>query len=412
MRALLLREASALRKQLSSWRRHFHQYPEIGFEEERTARYIRAELKRLGLAPRPPSVGTDVVVDLTVPAATRTVALRADIDALPVQEESRSSYRSRHPGCAHLCGHDAHAAMLLGAAALLRRHQGDLGVNVRLLFQPAEERPPGGAQALIDAGLLGDVDEIFGLHVDSRLPVGVVASRPGAIMAAADGFEVRFIGRGGHAASPHLNRDPVPAAAQAVLALQTIVSRYTDPTEPVVVSVCVVEGGTAFNVTPEVVRFAGTVRTVSRRHRLAVPRLMKRILTGVARSAGVRVELLYSFYYGPTVNHRESVAYAAETVVALTGRRTAYRQATLRMGAEDFACYLERVPGAFIFLGSRGPAARTRSNHHSPRFDIDERVLPLGAALAAGLALGQGKRAAGSTKAGCPPCGRDSTKAL
>jgi amidohydrolase len=236
------------------------------------------------------------------------------------------------------------------------------------------------------------VDEIFGLHVDSRLPLGVVASRPGAIMAAADGFEVRFIGRGGHAASPHLNRDPVPAAAQAILALQTIASRYTDPTEPVVVSVCAVEGGTAFNVTPEVVRLGGTVRTVSRRHRLAVPRLMKRILTGVAHSAGVRVELIYSMYYGPTVNHRASVAYAARTAVALTGRRTTYRQAGIRMGAEDFACYLERVPGAFLFLGSQGPTARTRFNHHSPRFDIDERVLPLGAALAAGLALGQGQR--------------------
>jgi amidohydrolase len=392
MRAPLLREASALRKQLSSWRRHFHRYPELGFEEEKTARYIRAELKRLGLTPRPPAVGTDVVVDLTVRGARRTVALRADIDALPVEEESRTSYRSRHPGCAHLCGHDAHTAMLLGAAMLLRRHRSELAVNVRLLFQPAEERPPGGAQALIDAGLLGDVDEIFGLHVDSRLPFGVVASRAGAIMAAADGFEVRFVGRGGHAASPHLNRDPVPAAAQAILALQTIASRYTDPTEPVVVSVCAVEGGTAFNVTPEVVRLAGTVRTVSRRHRLAVPRLMKRILTGVAHSAGVRVELIYSMYYGPTVNHRASVAYAAQTAVALTGRRTTYRQAGIRMGAEDFACYLERVPGAFLFLGSQGPTARTRFNHHSPRFDIDERVLPLGAALAAGLALGQGRR--------------------
>jgi amidohydrolase len=393
MRAPLLREASTLRRQLISWRRHFHQYPELGFEEEKTSRYIRAELKRMGLTARPPVVGTDVVVDLPVPGAKRTVALRADIDALPVQEASHTPYRSRHPGRAHLCGHDAHTAMLLGAAVLLRRHRGDLAVNVRLLFQPAEERPPGGAQALIDAGLLGDVDEIFGLHVDSRLPVGVVASRAGAIMAAADGFEARFIGRGGHAASPHLNLDPVPAAAEAILALQTIASRYTDPTEPVVVSVCMVEGGTAFNVTPEVVRLAGTVRTVSRAHRLLVPRLMKRILTGVARSAGIRAELTYSLYYGPTVNHPESVAYAAQAAIALTGRRTTYRQAKIRMGAEDFACYLERVPGAFIFLGSRGPAARTRANHHSPRFDIDERVLPLGAALAASLALGQGRRA-------------------
>ena len=402
MRAPLLREAFTLRQQLSRWRRHFHQYPELGFEEEKTARTIRAELKRLGLAPRPPVVGTDVIVDLAVPGAKRTVALRADIDALPVQEESHTSYRSRHPGRAHLCGHDAHTAMLLGAALLLRRHQRDLAVNVRLLFQPAEELPPGGAQALIEAGVLRDVDEIFGLHVDSRLPLGVVASRPGAIMAAADGFEARFIGRGGHAASPHLNLDPVPATAQAILALQSIASRYTNPIEPVVVSVCVVEGGAAFNVTPEVVRLSGTVRTVSRRHRLTVPRLMRRILTGVARAAGVHVELTYSLYYGPTVNHPASVAYAAQTALALTGRRATYRQAEIRMGAEDFACYLEKVPGAFIFLGSRGATARTRANHHSPRFDIDERVLPLGTALAASLALSQGKRVAATLRGTAP----------
>jgi len=210
-------------------------------------------------------------------------------------------------------------------------------------------------------------------------------------MAAADGFEARLIGRGGHAASPHLNRDPVPPAAQAVLALQAIASRYTNPTEPVVVSVCVLEGGSAFNVTPQEVRLAGTVRTVTRSHRRAVPRLMKRILSGVARSAGVGMELTYNLYYPPTANHAASVEFAARKVRELTGRPQSYREAKLRMGAEDFACYLQKVPGAFVFLGTRGKAARSRFNHHSPHFDIDERALPLGAALLAALALGRGR---------------------
>lgn len=389
MSRALLEEARSLRRELIGWRRYLHQHPEVGFEERLTARYLRSQLRRLGLRPRRAVLGTDVVAEVTVPSATRTVALRADMDALPVEELGRASYRSRHPGRGHLCGHDAHMAMLLGAAALLQRHRSELGVNVRLLFQPAEERPPGGARGFIEAGLLDDVEEIFGLHVDSRLPVGVVASRPGPIMAAADGFEVRFLGHGGHAASPHLSRDPVPAAAQAVLALQQVASRFTDPTEPVVVSVCIVEGGTAFNVIPEEVRLAGTVRTVTRSHRLRVPRLMRRILSGVARSAGVKAEMTYNYYYPPTVNHPRSVQYLAETVRSLTGRKGAYREAEVRMGAEDFACYLEKVPGAFAFLGTRGRAPRTHFNHHNPHFDIDESALPLGSALLAALALGR-----------------------
>ena len=389
MTAALLKEAHGLRQELTNWRRHFHQYPEVGFEERQTARYLRAELRRLGLRPRRAVLKTDVVADLTVPAATRTIALRADMDALPVAESGRASYRSRHRGRGHLCGHDAHMAMLLGAATLLVRHRSELRVNVRLLFQPAEERPPGGARGLIEAGVLDGVEEIFGLHVDSRLAVGAVASRAGPIMAAIDGFEVRFHGRGGHAASPHLNRDPVPAAAQAVLALQQVASRLTDPTEPVVLSVCVLEGGTVFNVTPEEVRLTGTVRTVSRAQRLRVPRLMRRILNGVARSAGVEVEMTYNRYYPPTVNHADSVDYVARTVRALTGRKGDYREAKVRMGGEDFACYLEKVPGAFAFLGTRGKSPRTHFNHHSPHFDIDEGALPLGAALSAALALGK-----------------------
>ncbi|KPK79616.1 MAG: hypothetical protein AMJ81_12995 [Phycisphaerae bacterium SM23_33] len=387
MPAPLLKEARNLQKQLSAWRRHFHQHPEIGFEEKHTARYIRRVLRKLGLRPRSPVIKTDVVADLAARRATKTVALRADIDALPVQELGRSAYRSRNPGVAHLCGHDAHTAMLLGAAALLKGHHDQLEVNVRFLFQPAEERPPGGAQALVEAGVLDDVDEIFALHVDSSLPLGCVSSCAGPIMAAADGFEARLVGRGGHAASPHRNRDPVPAAAQAVLALQTIASRCTNPTEPVVVSVCVLEAGTAFNVIPEQVTLRGTVRTVTKRHRQAVPRLMRRILSGVARSAGIRAELDYNFYYPVSSNHAASVEFVADTARQLTGRRSAYRQAEVRMGAEDFSLYLEKTTGAFAFLGTRSKAKRTQANHHNPHFDIDERALPLGAALLASLAL-------------------------
>ncbi len=393
MSRTLLQEARALQKTLSHWRRHFHKHPELGFEERRTARHVRGQLRRLGLKPREPVFGTDVVADLAVAGAAKTVALRADMDALPVQELSHCKYRSVNDGVAHLCGHDAHTARRWGAARLLLGRREELGGNGRFLFQPAEERPPGGAAKLVEAGLLDDVDEIFGLHVDSRLPVGVVSSRPGPIMAAADGFEARFLGRGGHAASPHLNLDPVPVVAQAVLALQSVASRSTNPTEPVVLSVCKVHGGTAFNVTPEEVTIGGTVRTVTKKHRRAVPRLMKRILTGVARSGGMKVEFRYDFYYPPTANHPRSVAFLTKTVGQLTGNSRSFRQAEVRMGAEDFSCYLEKVPGAFAFLGTRSKARRTQHNHHSPYFDIDERALPLGAALLAALALGRSQSA-------------------
>jgi len=389
MAEALLSEAQGLRKQLTQWRRHFHKHPELGFQELGTSEYVRERLREMGLRPFPPFFGTDVVAELSAAGAAKTVALRADMDALPVQELSDHVYRSTNDGVAHLCGHDAHMAMLLGAAALLVRRKDELQVNVRLLFQPAEERPPGGAAKFVESGVLDGVEEIFGLHVDSRLPVGVLSTCAGPIMAAADGFEARVKGRGGHAASPHLSLDPIPVAAEAILALQSIASRFTNPTEPVVLSVCKVHAGTAFNVTPEEATIAGTVRTVTRKHRRQVPRLMRRTLTGIARSAGMTAELRYDFYYPPTVNDPKSTEYVVETIRKLTGRSRAFREARVRMGAEDFSCYLEKVPGAFVFLGSRGKHRQTRHNHHSPYFDVDEKALPLGAALLAALALGR-----------------------
>jgi len=371
-------------------RRDFHAHPELCFQEVRTSSLIAQELERLGIEVRKGLARTGVIGYLKVPQAKGTIAFRADMDALKMDEESDLPFRSRTPGVAHTCGHDAHMAMLLGAAKILSRLKADLPYNVKFVFQPCEECPPGGAETLIEAGVLKEVDEIYGLHIFSALDSGIFGVKEGPAMAAADKFEIEIKGKGGHGAMPHLTIDPIPLAAEAVLALRTIPSRHLDPTDSVVLSICEIHGGTAFNVIPETVALSGTVRTLSEKTRSEMPGMMEEVLRGIIEPQGATYKLDYQRGYCALHNDPGCVEKVRRSVRDLFGKE-ALREMPVIMVAEDFAYYLEHTKGAFIFLGVENEKIGANTPHHSPHFIIDEGALYRGIALPAHLAYAQSK---------------------
>lgn len=374
---------------LAGWRRRFHREPEMSFQERRTAEAIAAELGRLGLAVRAGVGGTGVVASLKGKAGGRCVALRADMDALPLQEETGRPYRSRIPGRMHACGHDAHCAILLGAARLLSREKSGIRGTVKFLFQPGEETPPGGALGMIRDGALENpkADAVFGLHMDSSLPTGKIGIRVGPMMAASDNFRILVRGRGGHAARPHNCLDPVLAAAQIVAALQAIVSRRVDPARPAVVTVGRIAGGTKHNIIPEAVELEGTARSIDPHTARMMPVWIKEAAENTARAGGLSAKVDYERGYPVLSNDPKMAAFARETAIELFGRSSVVEINEPLMGGEDFAYYLKKAPGAFLRLGSRSGPSTSYPWHH-PKFDIDERALPVGARLLAGLAVG------------------------
>jgi amidohydrolase len=386
VRASIAQEAYDLQEQIVAWRRDLHQHPELGFQEHRTAGMVADELERLGFAVRRNVGRTGVVGDLDVPGAQGRILLRADMDALPVQEASGEPFASETPGCAHLCGHDAHVAMLLGAAHLLARHRDQLSTSVRLMFQPCEELPPGGAAAMIDDGLLDGVDRALAIHVFTAHESGMWGVQAGPVMAAADAISIRINGRGGHAATPELCADPVVAAAQLIIGLQTIMSRRIKPHDVGVLSICMVHGGDAFNVIPDTVELAGTLRTHCERTRSRCVKLIRDIVNGVETAHGVTIDLQLSDGYGAVVNDAAVVADMQAAVGQLFGPGRLV-DIERKFGGEDFCCVLQRVPGAMVFLGVGNAAKGITAAHHNPQFRIDEDVLWQGAALHAQAAL-------------------------
>jgi amidohydrolase len=382
----LLADAHALQPDIVAWRRHLHAHPELAYQEVATAAFARAQLEALGLAPSPPLATTGFTCLIEGRADGPTVALRADMDALPIQEENDVPYASTVPGVGHMCGHDAHTAMLLGAAALLARHRPERG-HVKLLFQPAEEGGAG-AERMIAEGALDapEVSAAFALHVHHTAAAGFVTVCPGQAMAAADSFDLEVVGSGGHAAHPHLSVDAIAVAAELVSALQQIASRHTDPLKPLVVTIGRIEGGFARNVIAPSVRLEGTVRTLDAELRARVPELLERTAHGVTAAFGAQHRLDYRFGYPPTRNDPTLVPTLGRSVAALLGED---RLATAppSMGAEDFAYYAERVPGLMFRLGVRNEGKGIVHPLHHPRFDVDEEVLPLGSALLADVAL-------------------------
>ncbi len=381
--------ARAQSEQLTNWRRHLHSHPELSGEERETARFIADELRKIGFSPQEHVGGHGVVAELAVNGAP-WVALRADTDALPIQEDSGVAYASTRPGAMHACGHDAHTAMLLGAARVLHQQRGKLKRSVRLIFQPHEEKYPGGAPGMITAGVLDGVEAIFGLHITSTLPTGELGSRSGGFMAAVNPLTARIIGRGGHAAMPDQTIDPVVIAAQTILALQTIVSRSVPITEPTVVSITQIQAGSADNVIPGEVSLAGTIRTFNEKVRTFVCKRARDIIDTTARMFGATAEIEILPGYPVLVNDAALVerSFAAARTVGFTNG--ALKTLPPIGGGEDFAYYCEKVPGAFLFLGAANPAKNCTYPHHHPRFNIDEDALPLGTALLAEMALSAG----------------------
>ncbi len=363
-------------------RRDLHQHPELRYEERRTAGIAATTLRALGYDVTEGVAGTGVVGVVHGGTPGRTLLMRSDMDALPIQEASTAPYASQVAGVMHACGHDGHVAIGLGAARRLKQAQQQLAGTVKYVFQPAEE---GGCGALkmIEQGVMESprVDAAFGLHLWNDLPTGTIAVTPGVVMASADEFTVTIRGVGGHAAAPHQVVDPIVCAAQVVTALQSLASRGVDPFAQLVVSVTQVHAGHAFNVIPETATLHGTVRTMGEPVWSEVPKRFAALVVGVAAGMGCTAEIDYQRQSPPLQNDAgmcELVAAAAAAVVGPKNVVTTMRT----MGGEDFAFYAQQVPACFAFVGSRNPAKGADAPHHSPRFDIDEDALLIGVALA------------------------------
>jgi amidohydrolase len=376
-------EAEGLHSQLVAWRRDLHQYPELAFQETRTAALVARALGALGFEVRTGVARTGVIGLLQGGRPGPTVMLRAEMDALPIQEAGDAPYASQVPGVMHACGHDGHVAIGLGAATLLSRHAGELPGRVMMLFQPAEEGL-GGAAAMIAAGALANPtpDAAFGLHLWNTMPLGRVCAQAGPVMAAADSLLILVRGRGGHGALPHEAVDAIAVTGQILSALQTIVSRNVDPQEIAVLTIGMVHGGTAFNIIAETVELQGTIRTFSEAVRETVLTRLKVLLDGVTTGMWARYELSVQSV-APAVTNDPQVAEVARAAAVQVVGNTAVAWCPPLMASEDFAVYQRHVPACFMLLGSANPELGLNAPHHNPRFDFDESMLPIGAALLA-----------------------------
>jgi amidohydrolase len=376
-------EADGLFAQLVAWRRDLHRHPELSFQEVRTSGIVAPTLSALGYEVRTGVARTGVVALLHGGRPGPTVMLRADMDALPIQEISEASYASERPGVMHACGHDGHVAIGLGAATLLARHAAELTGDVLFVFQPAEERD-GGAAAMIAAGALTDPRPAaaFGLHLWNSLPAGRVVAQAGPLMAAADTLRIVVRGKGGHGGQPHETVDAIAVTGQVLSALQTIVSRNVNPQDTAVLSIGMVHGGTAVNIIAETVELSGTLRTFQPAVREAVLARLRVLLDGVTAGMGAECQLTVQPLTGPVINDGPTSEIARLAAVRVVGS-TAVAWHTPLMISEDFAEYGKVTPTCFLLLGSANADLGLNAAHHNPRFDFDERVLPTGVALLA-----------------------------
>ena len=365
-------------------RRDIHREPELGFGTEKTAEKVLAALDGLPLDVQTGVAENGIVATLRGENDGPTVGLRADMDALPITENTELPFASEAEGKMHACGHDGHTSMLVGAAHTLSGMRDRLNGTVKFIFQPAEEGG-GGGKVMVEEGVVEGMDSIYALHLWPGLAFGTAATKGGPIMAAADAFEMEVRGTGGHGAMPHLSADAVVIAAHVVTALQTVVSREVDPVEPAVLTVGEIGAGTAFNVIPEKARLGGTVRTLNEDLRKNMPERIEAIAQGVARGMRADAHLDYTFSYPVTRNNAEVAGHVLRVAGGLFGEESVQELANPSMGAEDFAYFLEKVPGAFVWLG----VGRDVSGLHTPQFAFDEKVLPRGSALLTALALNQ-----------------------
>ena len=371
----------ALQPQLVEWRRQIHQKPELGFQEKITAEFISQKLQNWGIAHQTGIAETGIVAIMKgeKPGNGKVLAIRADMDALPIQEQNEVPYCSQHDGVMHACGHDGHTAIALGTAYYLNQHRQDFSGTVKIIFQPAEEGP-GGAKPMIAAGVLKnpDVDAIIGLHLWNNLPLGTVGVRAGALMAAVELFRCTIFGKGGHGAIPHQTVDSVVVAAQIVNALQTIVSRNVNPIDSAVVTVGELHAGTAVNVIADTARMGGTVRYFNPDLAGFFKERIQQIIAGICQSHGANYDLDYIHLYPPVINDAGIAALVRSVAEAVIETPIGIVPECQTMGGEDMSFFLQEVPGCYFFLGSANPEKKLNYPHHHPRFDFDETALPMG----------------------------------
>ncbi|MGC4108343.1 MAG: amidohydrolase [Thermomicrobiales bacterium] len=368
-------------------RRWLHEHPELGFEEVQTAAFIQQRLESLGVEDIRTGIaktGATALIRGTAngPGKDKVILLRADIDALPILEENETEYVSQTPGTMHACGHDAHTAILLGVTRLLVERRNEFSGTVKVLFQPAEERFPGGASVMVQEGVLEDphVDAVFGLHMANDTEVGFVKIAGGPILAAPDSFEIIIQGKGGHAARPQAAVDPVVIGSQIVAALQTLVSRETDPMDNAVVSTTIFQAGEAFNVIPDTARLGGTVRTFTTETREHMAKRIPEIAKGIGEAMGATVEATFTYGYPATINDPAESERLRAVAIAVLGEEKVLPMKPI-MGGEDFSYFLNERPGSFFFVGSKNTEKGLIWGHHHPKFDIDEESMGVGIAV-------------------------------
>lgn len=379
--------------QATELRRQLHRIPELQYQEHQTASFIRQRLDELKI---PYLAGVSQAPTATIATignpAKPCIALRADIDALPIEEQTGAAWASTHRHVMHACGHDGHSAALLGAAEVLKQLENNLNVCVKLIFQPAEEGGGGGRvlvqQGVLDGRLGPKVEAIFGLHGWPILPIGTVSTRAGALLAAMDKIQITMRGRGGHAAFPHLTHDPIVASAMAIQGLQGIVSRQTDPTDSLVISIAQIQAGTAHNIIPDECTFTGTVRTVDRDLRRAVPGMIRQRIEGIAAAHGCHATLDWIDGYPIVMNDPAMSDLVARVAGQALGEGQFVPAARPTMGGEDFAFYLEKVPGCFFMVGLCPPSETAPALLHTNRFDFNDQALPACIGMHVGLVLG------------------------
>ncbi|MFD0697191.1 M20 family metallopeptidase [Paenibacillus sp. GCM10027628] len=373
-------------EEMVGWRRYLHQNPELSFHEYRTAEFVANHLRSWGIEVRTQVGGNGVVGLLRGTGQGPTVALRADMDALPIQDEKNSAYRSLVSGVMHACGHDAHTSTLLGIAKVASQHREKLKGNLVFLFQHAEETTPGGANAMIQDGALEGVDAVFGVHLWTPFPVGHVFAKAGPMMAAPDEFTIRIQGKGGHGGLPHQAVDSIHVGSQLVVNLQSIVSRQVDPVEPCVVSIGSFHAGSSFNVIAETSTLSGTVRTFNSGLQKDVKERMERITDSTCRMFQASYVFDYKMGYPPVVNDMNEAERFFKVGTELFGEE-AVHESPLIMAGEDFSYYLHQKPGCYMFVGAGNEEAGIIHPHHHPKFDIDERSMLNSARLLLGMAL-------------------------